>query len=201
MLAMPSVPAAPPTPKPFHLTTNVHNYGGNGGGNHGNNNNSHGNHSNGSANGEQTATTTNGNNGQNLNVEIDRDDPSKIFTELTEIGHGNFGAVYYAKNVKNNEIVAIKMMNYGGKQSSEVQWWHTSLVRVGIDLSGVIVLSGFCLEMARDTERAQVHLQYEPSALHFVQRLLSQGPRGLVGHGILLGLGIRLAGSAQETAG
>jgi hypothetical protein len=28
-------------------------------------------------------------------IEISQDDPSKIFTELTEIGHGNFGAVYY----------------------------------------------------------------------------------------------------------
>ena len=34
---------------------------------------------------------------QNFNVEIDRDDPSKLFTDLTEIGHGNFGAVYYVK--------------------------------------------------------------------------------------------------------
>lgn len=56
---------------------------------------------------------------QNYNVEIDKDDPSKLFTDLTEIGHGNFGAVYYGKNVKTSEIVAIKMMNYGGKQSSE----------------------------------------------------------------------------------
>lgn len=56
----------------------------------------------------------------NIVVQIERDDPSKLFVELTEIGHGNFGAVYYAKNVKTNEVVAIKMMNYGGKQSSEV---------------------------------------------------------------------------------
>lgn len=28
-------------------------------------------------------------------VEVEKDDPSKIFAELTEIGHGNFGAVYY----------------------------------------------------------------------------------------------------------
>jgi hypothetical protein len=26
---------------------------------------------------------------------IDRDDPEKLFSDLTEIGHGNFGAVYY----------------------------------------------------------------------------------------------------------
>lgn len=31
----------------------------------------------------------------NYNVEIDREDPSKLFVDLTEIGHGNFGAVYY----------------------------------------------------------------------------------------------------------
>jgi hypothetical protein len=38
-------------------------------------------------------------NGNSLNssnlVEIDNQDPSKLFIELTEIGHGNFGAVYY----------------------------------------------------------------------------------------------------------
>ena len=28
-------------------------------------------------------------------VEINNQDPSKLFVELTEIGHGNFGAVYY----------------------------------------------------------------------------------------------------------
>ena len=111
MLAMPSVPAPPP--KPFHLS-NI--YGGGGGSNGGNG------HSNGSAGGEtgHGGQTSSANTGANFNVEIERDDPSTIFTELTEIGHGNFGAVYYAKNVRNNEIVAIKMMNYGGKQSSEV---------------------------------------------------------------------------------
>ncbi len=27
----------------------------------------------------------------------ERDDPEKLFTDLTEIGHGNFGAVYYVR--------------------------------------------------------------------------------------------------------
>lgn len=40
------------------------------------------------------ATSTNGNN-VNLDSDIERDDPTKLFVELTEIGHGNFGAVYY----------------------------------------------------------------------------------------------------------
>ncbi|KAL5016280.1 hypothetical protein ScPMuIL_005869 [Solemya velum] len=47
------------------------------------------------------------------------DDPEKIFTDLREIGHGSFGAVYFARNIITKEIVAIKKMSYTGKQSSE----------------------------------------------------------------------------------
>ncbi|KAL3856144.1 hypothetical protein ACJMK2_010932 [Sinanodonta woodiana] len=47
------------------------------------------------------------------------DDPEKIFTDLREIGHGSFGAVYFARNVVTKEIVAIKKMSYNGKQSAE----------------------------------------------------------------------------------
>ncbi|XP_070572866.1 serine/threonine-protein kinase TAO1-like isoform X2 [Ptychodera flava] len=47
------------------------------------------------------------------------DDPEKLFEDLREIGHGSFGAVYYARNTKTNEIVAIKKMSYNGKQSHE----------------------------------------------------------------------------------
>ncbi|XP_064620244.1 serine/threonine-protein kinase TAO1-B-like isoform X2 [Lineus longissimus] len=47
------------------------------------------------------------------------DDPEKIFTDLREIGHGSFGAVYYARNTVTKEIVAIKKMSYQGKQSTE----------------------------------------------------------------------------------
>lgn len=32
-----------------------------------------------------------------------RDDPEKIFVDLREIGHGNFGAVYYVI-IKKNKI-------------------------------------------------------------------------------------------------
>lgn len=48
-----------------------------------------------------------------------KDDPEKIFTDLREIGHGSFGAVYYAKNVQTREVVAIKKMSFTGKQSTE----------------------------------------------------------------------------------
>lgn len=44
-------------------------------------------------------------------------DPDKIFEDLREIGHGSFGAVYYARCLLTKEIVAIKKMSYSGKQS------------------------------------------------------------------------------------
>lgn len=47
------------------------------------------------------------------------DDPEKLFSELQEIGHGSFGAVYFAKNVKTGAVVAIKKMSYNGKSSNE----------------------------------------------------------------------------------
>ncbi|XP_028396391.1 serine/threonine-protein kinase TAO3-like isoform X1 [Dendronephthya gigantea] len=46
-------------------------------------------------------------------------DPEKQFKDLKEIGHGSFGAVYYAKHVKTGEVVAIKKMSFCGKQSAE----------------------------------------------------------------------------------
>ncbi|KAM3963887.1 serine/threonine-protein kinase Tao [Aphomia sociella] len=46
-------------------------------------------------------------------------DPDKIFEDLREIGHGSFGAVYYARCNLTKEIVAIKKMSYLGKQSEE----------------------------------------------------------------------------------
>ncbi|KAA0705916.1 Serine/threonine-protein kinase TAO1-B [Triplophysa tibetana] len=48
-----------------------------------------------------------------------RDDPEKLFTDLREIGHGSFGAVYFAHDVRSNEVVAIKKMSFSGKQSNE----------------------------------------------------------------------------------
>ncbi|XP_044528819.1 serine/threonine-protein kinase TAO1 isoform X2 [Gracilinanus agilis] len=48
-----------------------------------------------------------------------KEDPEKLFTDLREIGHGSFGAVYFARDVRTNEVVAIKKMSYSGKQSNE----------------------------------------------------------------------------------
>uniref|UniRef100_UPI00358FEEA1 serine/threonine-protein kinase TAO1-like isoform X1 n=2 Tax=Myxine glutinosa TaxID=7769 RepID=UPI00358FEEA1 len=48
-----------------------------------------------------------------------KEDPEKLFCDLKEIGHGSFGAVYFARNVHTSEVVAIKKMSYNGKQSNE----------------------------------------------------------------------------------
>uniref|UniRef100_A0A8C9UYU2 non-specific serine/threonine protein kinase n=1 Tax=Scleropages formosus TaxID=113540 RepID=A0A8C9UYU2_SCLFO len=48
-----------------------------------------------------------------------KEDPEKLFTDLREIGHGSFGAVYFARDVRSTEVVAIKKMSYSGKQSNE----------------------------------------------------------------------------------
>ncbi|CAG0883492.1 unnamed protein product [Cyprideis torosa] len=50
---------------------------------------------------------------------FDREDPEALFEDLREIGHGSFGAVYYARNSQTKEVVAIKKMSYVGKQSGE----------------------------------------------------------------------------------
>ncbi|XP_043542443.1 serine/threonine-protein kinase TAO2-like, partial [Chiloscyllium plagiosum] len=49
-----------------------------------------------------------------------KDDPEKLFVDLREIGHGSFGAVYFARDMRSSEVVAIKKMSYSGKQSNEV---------------------------------------------------------------------------------
>uniref|UniRef100_A0A8C2Z2S6 non-specific serine/threonine protein kinase n=1 Tax=Cyclopterus lumpus TaxID=8103 RepID=A0A8C2Z2S6_CYCLU len=48
-----------------------------------------------------------------------KEDPEKLYSDLREIGHGSFGAVYFARDVRTNEVVAIKKMSYSGKQSTE----------------------------------------------------------------------------------
>ncbi|XP_060679283.1 serine/threonine-protein kinase TAO2-like [Hemiscyllium ocellatum] len=48
-----------------------------------------------------------------------KDDPEKLFVDLREIGHGSFGAVYFARDMRSSEVVAIKKMSYSGKQSNE----------------------------------------------------------------------------------
>ena len=35
---------------------------------------------------------------------FERDDPDRLFDDLREIGHGSFGAVYYARHVPTREV-------------------------------------------------------------------------------------------------
>ncbi|RXM93059.1 Serine/threonine-protein kinase TAO1 [Acipenser ruthenus] len=55
-----------------------------------------------------------------------KEDPEKLFTDLREIGHGSFGAVYFARDVRTTEVVAIKKMSYSGKQSNEASFTDCS---------------------------------------------------------------------------
>ncbi|XP_032873004.1 serine/threonine-protein kinase TAO3-like [Amblyraja radiata] len=48
-----------------------------------------------------------------------KDDPEELFVDLHEIGHGSFGAVYFARNARTSEVVAVKKMSYNGKQITE----------------------------------------------------------------------------------
>jgi thousand and one amino acid protein kinase len=57
-----------------------------------------------------------------------KDDPEKLFVDLREIGHGNFGAVYYGRNSETNEIVAIKKMSTGRKENPET--WQDILKEI-----------------------------------------------------------------------
>ncbi|KAF2357070.1 Protein kinase domain [Trinorchestia longiramus] len=59
---------------------------------------------------------------------FDRDDPESLFDDLREIGHGSFGAVYYARHLHTKEVVAIKKMSYSGKQS--VEKWQDILKEI-----------------------------------------------------------------------
>jgi hypothetical protein len=71
-------------PTPFHLRNAA---GGSGDGKASSN-----------SNGQLSLTTASLIDSQNSNIDIEREDPSKIFNELTEIGHGNFGAVYFVSS-------------------------------------------------------------------------------------------------------
>ncbi|CAG9534831.1 unnamed protein product [Cercopithifilaria johnstoni] len=46
-------------------------------------------------------------------------DPEQRFEDLREIGHGSFGAVFFAQDLETNTTVAIKKMAFSGKQSVE----------------------------------------------------------------------------------
>lgn len=55
-------------------------------------------------------------------------DPELRYQDLREIGHGSFGAVYFAYDKESEQTVAIKKMNFNGKQATEK--WNDILKEV-----------------------------------------------------------------------
>ncbi|CAI2349558.1 unnamed protein product [Caenorhabditis sp. 36 PRJEB53466] len=55
-------------------------------------------------------------------------DPEQRYHDLREIGHGSFGAVYFAYDKENEQTVAIKKMAFSGKQATEK--WNDILKEV-----------------------------------------------------------------------
>lgn len=68
---------------------------------------------------------------------LSKGDPDKIFTELREIGHGSFGAVYYARDEISKEIVAIKKMSFSGFMSKDSAEKWQDIIRELVVLSNL----------------------------------------------------------------
>lgn len=52
---------------------------------------------------------------------FDKEDPDKIFTDLREIGHGSFGAVYYVSNLVN--LVYGVNLDCRPDMPTPTKWW------------------------------------------------------------------------------
>ncbi|EDV21721.1 uncharacterized protein TRIADDRAFT_30095 [Trichoplax adhaerens] len=63
--------------------------------------------------------STTGWNDPNVGEYFSHENPNKKFNILREIGHGSFGAVYFARNKSNSQAMAIKKMSFNGKNSEE----------------------------------------------------------------------------------
>ncbi|XP_073090897.1 serine/threonine-protein kinase TAO1-like [Manis javanica] len=48
-----------------------------------------------------------------------KEDPERLFTNLREVGYGSFGAVYSARDLRTNEMVAIKKLSYAEMWSTK----------------------------------------------------------------------------------
>eukprot|EP00108_Taenia_solium_P001168 TsM_000033300 transcript=TsM_000033300 gene=TsM_000033300 len=57
---------------------------------------------------------------QNLGI-ISSEDPTQLFTNLSQIGAGNFGVVYRATTVETGEVVAIKKLKYDSKRKVSLE--------------------------------------------------------------------------------
>ncbi|XP_057355308.1 serine/threonine-protein kinase TAO1-like [Manis pentadactyla] len=48
-----------------------------------------------------------------------KEDPEKCFTDLRKVGGGGFGAVFFARDVHTNDVVAIKRLPFSGRNAME----------------------------------------------------------------------------------
>uniref|UniRef100_A0A3P9IHN2 non-specific serine/threonine protein kinase n=1 Tax=Oryzias latipes TaxID=8090 RepID=A0A3P9IHN2_ORYLA len=118
-----------------------------------------------------------------------KEDPEKLFSDLREIGHGSFGAVYFAWDVRTNEVVAIKKMSYSGKQSNEK--WQDIIKEVkflqrirhpnSIEYKGCYLRehTAWCLILGSS---------YNPFALFIHKKPLQEVEIAAITHGALQGL-------------
>ena len=79
---------------------------------------------------------------------FDKDDPEKLFIDLREIGHGSFGAVYYARHFHSKSVVAIKKMSFTGKQSAEVRSNVFMSICFSFQWSKYQIIHGFLFDLA-----------------------------------------------------
>ena len=54
---------------------------------------------------------------------FDKEDPDKIFTDLREIGHGSFGAVYYVRSDSFFGSSGLFVFYYRPGSSTPMKWW------------------------------------------------------------------------------
>ncbi|MPC63245.1 Serine/threonine-protein kinase TAO2 [Portunus trituberculatus] len=53
---------------------------------------------------------------------FEREDPERLFDDLREIGHGSFGAVYYARHVAKKEVMLLLLIEEVGIQKHFFQY-------------------------------------------------------------------------------
>uniref|UniRef100_A0A3P8QZZ7 Serine/threonine-protein kinase TAO3 n=1 Tax=Astatotilapia calliptera TaxID=8154 RepID=A0A3P8QZZ7_ASTCA len=115
-----------------------------------------------------------------------KDDPEDVFCDLHEIGHGSFGAVYFARNSYSNEVVAIKKMSYNGKQTTEK--WQDIIKEVKflgqLRHPNTIEYKGCYLK----DNTAWVCRSFSTSSFFFHKKPLQEMEIAAITHGALLGL-------------
>ncbi|KAE9414980.1 hypothetical protein Angca_003701 [Angiostrongylus cantonensis] len=99
-------------------------------------------------------------------------DPESRYGDLREIGHGSFGAVYFAYDKETCETVAIKKMAYSGKQAGEK--WTDILKEVALVMEYCIGSAADIVDVLRQGLREieiSAICSETLSALHYLHQL------------------------------